>query len=165
MTRLHNTISLFAAFATLSGIAAAALLASRDNTDYPLGPDHFIPLKISSINALTDDASIIKLSVPSARVPKVSDLDAFSIHHIYVKQPDLQIQRPYTPLTSSFLRSGPDSESEISILVKRYADGEVSRWLHRLKVGDEVEIRGPLPTWRPPTDGLEVAADELIFVS
>ncbi|GAV99413.1 ferredoxin reductase-like protein [Lentinula edodes] len=35
----------------------------------------------------------------------------------------------------------------MSFWIKKYEHGEVGRWLHSKKVGDEIEIRAPLQTW------------------
>ena len=49
------------------------------------------------------------------------------IMSLKIKNPSLQIQRSYTPLTLS--------PNEIHLLVKRYPDGELSRFLHILTPG------------------------------
>ena len=45
--------------------------------------------------------------------------------------------------------------------IKRYVKGEVGRWLHSKRVGDKLEIRGPLKSY-PWVDQLW---DEVILVS
>jgi cytochrome-b5 reductase len=49
------------------------------------------------------------------------------IMSLKIKNPSLQIQRSYTPLTLS--------PNEIHLVIKRYADGELSRFLHVLSPG------------------------------
>ncbi|PKI84749.1 cytochrome-b5 reductase [Malassezia vespertilionis] len=66
-----------------------------------------------------------------------------AIYSYYIQEPSLQIERPYTPL-SLFSRNDP---STLLFLYKRYASGEVSRYLNRLPPGASVRIRGPIPTW------------------
>ena len=55
------------------------------------------------------------------------------------KQPQLQVARSYTPLPP---REGEDS-GELRFLIRRLHGGEMSNYLSRLKVDDEVEMRGP----------------------
>ena len=45
--------------------------------------------------------------------------------------------------------------------VKRYEKGEVARWLHAKRVGENVEIRGPVQTW----GWREGVWDEVVMVS
>lgn len=45
-------------------------------------------------------------------------------------------------------------------MIKRYPDGEVSRWMHRLNVGDDIKVRGPAVTWFQ-----REVYDEVVFVS
>jgi len=56
--------------------------------------------------------------------------------HISVKNSDMQIQRPYTPISV-----GPKT---FQLLIKRYDDGFMTPWLVSRKVGEKVEMRGPL---------------------
>ena len=58
-----------------------------------------------------------------------------------MKDTDIQIERPYTPL------EGMSESGEMEFWIKRYPDGEMGRWLHSKKVGDIIEIRGPECTW------------------
>lgn len=58
-----------------------------------------------------------------------------TLSHIYLKSPSLQIERPYTPLTD------PQTSPYLDLLVKRVRGGEVGRYVHSLREGDEVELR------------------------
>ncbi|KAK9471617.1 uncharacterized protein V1510DRAFT_380673 [Dipodascopsis tothii] len=105
--------------------------------------------------------------------------DGSRLWSIEVKQPDLQIVRRYTPLPLFYMLAldpgrgeddktarkkallrvlgSNDDEGKFVLMVKRYADGEMSRWLTSLPVGSSVEIRGPftelaLPSELSPTD-------------
>ncbi|PRT55215.1 Cytochrome c mitochondrial import factor CYC2 [Wickerhamiella sorbophila] len=76
---------------------------------------------------------------------------------VQVKHPEIQIARKYTPLPLYYMQSrengeekallrilgsAPD-EGRLVLVVKKYDDGEMSRYLHSLPVGSEVELRGP----------------------
>lgn len=75
---------------------------------------------------------------------------------VEVKQPQLQVARDYTPLPppagdDGLKGGGPEvlveavskGEPELRFLIRRMHGGEVSSYLAGLKVGDEVELRGP----------------------
>ncbi|KAG4302886.1 hypothetical protein PCANB_000856 [Pneumocystis canis] len=61
------------------------------------------------------------------------------IQSILLKNSDMQIQRYYTPISLDPLN--------VTLLVKCYEDGEVSRWIHRKRVGDRMQLRGPFLEW------------------
>ncbi|WRT66240.1 uncharacterized protein IL334_003193 [Kwoniella shivajii] len=62
------------------------------------------------------------------------------IQHMMIKSPDIQIERPYTPIND------PTKDDQVRMVVKRVRGGEVGRVVHNLKDGDQVGIRGPIPT-------------------
>jgi cytochrome-b5 reductase len=55
------------------------------------------------------------------------------------KQPQLQIARSYTPLPPREV----DNPGDLRFLIREEANGEMSRYLGQLRVGDKVELRGP----------------------
>lgn len=73
--------------------------------------------------------------------------DHVQILSVYMKEPTLQIERPYTPLYSDPLYG---FEAPVELLIKRYDDGELGKYAHRLKEDQKVELRGPNITWQGP---------------
>ncbi|KAK4701549.1 cytochrome-b5 reductase, partial [Phenoliferia sp. Uapishka_3] len=145
------------------GAVGAGILAIGTATWYwatqedpRLSEQKFVPLKITGVEKVNADTSIFKLALPKALLPK--EMYGGPILSLYVMQPDLQIQRPYTPL--SFAPFASDGSTEVELLVKRYDTGELSRWMHRLQVGDEVKVRGPVVTWDYRPD----AVDDVVFI-
>lgn len=61
-----------------------------------LSPYKFSPLKIISIATLTPETSLFKLALPKEMLDPKEIGSSNSIRSLYVMQPDLQIQRPYT---------------------------------------------------------------------
>lgn len=49
------------------------------------------------------------------------------------------IVRPYTPISPS------DKEGELVLLVKKYDNGNASKYIHSLKPGETLGIKGPFP--------------------
>ena len=134
---------------------------------HPLSYSHFTPLSLRSVERVTPDSSIITLDLPVHLLPDPSAYPEPAdtpLQAIYIRQPELQIQRAYTPLSLDCFepvnQGGAAAEvRSIRMLVKRYNDGEVSSYLHRLKAQDPVYVRGPVRTWTLPE------CDHLIFVS
>ncbi|KAL1742424.1 hypothetical protein HDZ31DRAFT_84143 [Schizophyllum fasciatum] len=77
------------------------------------------------------------------------------IWSVFVKDDDIQVERPYTPL------HGLEKDGKMSFWIKKYPKGEVGRWLHGKAEGDRIEIRGPLTTWPWKDD----AWDEVVMIS
>ena len=49
------------------------------------------------------------------------------------------IIRPYTPISPS------DAEGELVFLVKKYETGKMSKYIHDMKPGDKLAVKGPIP--------------------
>jgi cytochrome-b5 reductase len=47
--------------------------------------------------------------------------------------------RPYTPISRS------DTPGELTFLIKKYENGLASKYIHGLKPGDKLAIKGPIP--------------------
>jgi Oxidoreductase FAD-binding domain len=75
--------------------------------------------------------------------PKYED-GSMRIDSIYIKQPDIQIERAYTPLLS---KAQSEHSGCIDLLVKRYEDGEMGRYIQSIPVGGKLECRGWDTTW------------------
>lgn len=117
-----------------------------------LAPSNFVPLRIVSSLKSGRDHQLFTLELSPEQLPDAIPQDA--IWSLCVKDDDLQVERPYTPLY------GLSADAQIVLWVKKYKSGEVSRWLHSKKVGDQVWTRGPLLTW-PWKEG---EWDEIIMV-
>lgn len=123
-------------------------------TDVALSPTHFTPATVTSSTRCSDPNTLLMtLTVPGHLIPSCQR--AFNpIWSIFIKDDDIQVERPYTPL------EGIDENGNMKFWIKRYTKGEVGRWLHTKKVGEVVEIRGPLRTWT----WVEDTWDEVVMV-
>lgn len=106
-----------------------------------LSPSHFTPCTITASEPSGPNSRLITLSIPTKSLPGSKEARLPSIWSVFVKDSDIQVERPYTPL------EGIDANGQMRFWIKRYPHGEVGRWLHSKQVGDEIEIRGPLQTW------------------
>ncbi|KAF9566942.1 cytochrome-b5 reductase [Agrocybe pediades] len=108
----------------------------------PLDPQNFIDFKLKKIipynhNSASfvfelpnDEASLIP--VASCLLVKASDPEAL------VDAKGRPVVRPYTPV------SPPDVPGELTLLVKRYENGNMSKYMHSMKEGDTLAIKGPI---------------------
>ena len=65
-----------------------------------------------------------------------------SIWNMEVKQPDISVTRPYTPLPPQIDATGEVKEG-FRLLVRNQEQGEVSPWIHRKAIGASLRMRGP----------------------
>ncbi|KAK2466478.1 hypothetical protein APHAL10511_002120 [Amanita phalloides] len=127
-----------------------------------LSVQHFTPSTVIASEDASQDTKLITLRVNPALIPTRllrHSVSASRIYSVFVKDSDIQVERPYTPLECA------DMEGRMKFWVKKYEKGEVGRWLHARKVGDVVELRGPELTWdwswRPSDDEW----DEVVMIS
>ncbi|TBU49400.1 ferredoxin reductase-like protein [Dichomitus squalens] len=153
--------------ALLVGLGSGALVASYFLWPDPsraaptkrnalLSPSHFTPVTVTSTEPCPDpNTRLMTLAVPRNSLPSLNEAAFEPIWSVYIKDDDIQVERPFTPL------EGMDSEGRMKFWVKKYEKGEVGRWLHSKKAGDTIEIRGPLKTWAWRPDEW----DEVVMIS
>lgn len=110
----------------------------------------FVHSQVVSSHFSGADTKLLKLKAPPEFKGTLG-----SIWSVFIKDDDIQVERPYTPL------EGIDGEGNMLFWIKRYEHGEVGRWLHSKQTGDKIEFRGPLQTWKWEEDKW----DEVIMVS
>ncbi|GME82970.1 unnamed protein product [Ambrosiozyma monospora] len=87
---------------------------------------------------------------------------------IEIKQPDINIVRNYTPLPLYVAGTDPitkephlrlvsesEEQGKFIIIVKKYKQGEFSRWITGLNLLHQVEIRGPIVEYKFPGHPLD----------
>lgn len=97
---------------------------------------------------------IVHLGIPTRSLPKDESYLTNAIHHIYIKDDDMQIERPYTPI------NGVGVDGKMTFWIKKYPGGEVSNWISRLQKNRNIEVRGPVQQW----DWRSGSWDEIVMV-
>ena len=121
-----------------------------------LSPSHFTPVAVTSTTQCKDpNTRLMTLTVPRESMPPLQEGLFAPIWSIFIKDDDIQVERPYTPL------EGIDDRGRMKFWIKRYPKGEVGRWLHSKREGDQIEVRGPLKSW----PWQERKWDEIVMVS
>ncbi|KAJ7179378.1 hypothetical protein C8R46DRAFT_1073579 [Mycena filopes] len=122
--------------------------------DASLSPCHFTRATLTSSEQSGPNTKLLRLKVhglPAHNHPSLLP----PIWSVFIKDDDIQVERPYTPL------EGIDEHGRMLFWIKKYPKGEVGRWLHSKRVGDQIEFRGPLSTWAWKED----AWDEIVMIS
>ncbi|KAI1087044.1 hypothetical protein F5B19DRAFT_476941 [Rostrohypoxylon terebratum] len=147
----------------LAGVSAAILLAMVLKSAPPeknpvINLKTFSPFTITSKEQVSPTAFVItvrpgdsapdspeekKERKPDAIGPYKNAWD-YGLWSVEAKQPQLQIARHYTPLPSES-DDHRNSDEELRFLVRKIDGGEMSTYLSKLKVGEQMHLRGPHP--------------------
>ena len=127
-----------------------------------LNPSSFTAFTLTGKDYISAQNAIFTFAGPmSGQVRKDDQALNNRVLSVEIKQPQLQISRAYSPLPSMITDENCSSfslaeDSRIQFLIKKEQKGEVSRYLHKLPIGSQVEIRGPKIEYSLPEDPLEV---------
>ncbi|CCG24121.1 Cyc2 protein [Candida orthopsilosis Co 90-125] len=156
-----------------------------------LDPNEFHKFIVTHKEQIDDDHYIIELKSKYDRweysfatnPDKKSLWNGDHIWSVEIKQPDINVVRSYTPLPmyymkSEYTRSGEkkpllkilnpevddlDKNGTMCLYVKRYKQGEVSRYITDREIGDELELRGPTIEYKFPYHPLKKIHQRPIF--
>ncbi|KAL9716610.1 hypothetical protein Ac2012v2_001060 [Leucoagaricus gongylophorus] len=134
-----------------AGVAGAGLyyiLEQSKQTPAPiptrsaLDPQNYKNFKLKKINPYNHNTSEFVFECPN---DEASLLPITSFVYIKASDPEAlkgpngkPVVRPYTPI------SPPEHLGEITFLVKKYDTGNMSKYIHSLKEGEAIAIKGPL---------------------
>ncbi|KAJ5825477.1 hypothetical protein N7474_002615 [Penicillium riverlandense] len=150
------------AVGTAAAGAGAYYRSETSNSSATLNPDTFTKYRLVSREPVSATSSIFTLC---PRTPSAANYDVYEeawrtgIWSVMFKQPQLQIGRDYTPLpTTAATTLSVDEENEgyLQFFIRKDPFGEVSRYLHNLDIGAEVEIRGPQIECAIPEDTRDI---------
>lgn len=127
-------------------IAGAAYWGVNSETeDDSLNSTKFTPFNIIAREQVSATAFIITIQCPddvaAKNNPKIKAAWQHGLWSVEMKQPQLQIARHYTPLPP--LSDAQENAGELRFLIRKMDSGEMSNYLYRLRVGDQVWLRGP----------------------
>ncbi|KAJ2378564.1 hypothetical protein IW150_000716 [Coemansia sp. RSA 2607] len=125
--------------------------------DSRLSPSSYTAHKLLSVTPLTADTSLFRFEIKRPRYDtqepetQVDGVLAQGVWAVDVKDHMVQTCRSYTPI-GYHMDSEVDEHSGartgyLDLAVKRYPRGSLSRFIHATRLGDSIELRGPLLTW------------------
>eukprot|EP00879_Flechtneria_rotunda_P003837 GHRR01004077.1.p1 GENE.GHRR01004077.1~~GHRR01004077.1.p1 ORF type:complete len:244 (+),score=98.61 GHRR01004077.1:156-887(+) len=107
----------------------------------PLSPDEFRNLRLIDKQKITHNTYFYRFELPdgqAANLPVASCLLTKYNKQIPKDDKPKVIVRPYTPV------SPPDAKGHLDLVVKAYPEGNMSKHLAEMKVGDSLAFKGPI---------------------
>ncbi|EWC44558.1 hypothetical protein DRE_06639 [Drechslerella stenobrocha 248] len=159
-------ISVVSAASLFAGYIGYTYLPSEPTT--PINPYTFTPYILTARTALSPSSALLTLAPQHAPSPPTPahfwpTIRAAGLWSVQVKQPQLQIQREYTPLPPIDGKNPADSD-ELRLFVRAVPAGEVSGYLLAQTLGDTVYLRGPVVTYAWP-EGAAPGIHNVLFIA
>ncbi|KAL4944715.1 hypothetical protein BDV06DRAFT_186578 [Aspergillus oleicola] len=147
---------------TVTAAGAGAYIKWRQDSgaSTTLNPARFTPYTLVSRETVSSTGSLFTIKPPKSDGSNHEVYEAAwktGVWSVMFKQPQLQIGRDYTPLPST---SSEGDDECLRFFIRKDPFGEVSRYLHSLKIGAPIEVRGPRIECEIPSD-----AETILFVA
>jgi ferredoxin-NADP reductase len=153
-------------FVGATAAGAGAYIRFQNTSSTTLNPETFTKYSLVSREPVSATSSLFTLR---PRKPSDSNYDVYEeawqtgVWSVMFKQPQLQIGRDYTPLPTTAATSlSVDDENEgcLRFFIRKDPFGEVSRYLHNIDVGADIELRGPKIECAIPKE-----TEEILFIA
>ncbi|OCB86190.1 cysteine proteinase [Sanghuangporus baumii] len=143
---------LYLAAAGLAGIGGYTFLQRNDQATAvqkpkqersPFDPNNFVEFKLKKVEPYNHNTSKFIFELPDNQASLLPIASC-----VVVRSPDPEalkdksgkpVIRPYTPISPS------DAPGELTFLIKKYPYGLASVYIHNLKPGETLAIKGPIP--------------------
>ncbi|PVU85390.1 hypothetical protein BB559_001103 [Furculomyces boomerangus] len=134
-----------------AGALIGGYLYSREKSDSAsdstpvttaLNPNEFVPFKVSEIERISPNTSIIRFNLQENQVSGINVASCVLTMIPPTKEGEEPIIRPYTPITDEHTKGHMD------FIIKEYQQGVMSKHICNLKVGDDLLIKGPLRKYK-----------------
>lgn len=157
------------AVTTATVVTTGMYFKFKDNNGQELSPDHFTPYRISFKEEIDRSHYLLELTpVAEQQVNLWAKMGCDKLWSVEIKQPEVMVVRNYTPLplqvnqkshSLELMEDGDHAGGKLFFYIKRYEQGEVARWLHRLPENHIVELRGPFIDYEFPHYESEIKRD------
>jgi cytochrome-b5 reductase len=104
--------------------------------EFAFQPDRYIPFPLISMESITHNVKKLRFALP--RKDQLTGLKVASYISARANINGKEVMKSYTPTST------PEERGYFDLWVKVYPDGVMSRHLGSLKVGDMLEVRGPI---------------------
>lgn len=130
------TASLGISFLTSPGASA-----KEEEEKRALCPDQWKAFKLADIQKINHNTSVFRFELPEPSQVAGLTVASCLLTKAKVGAEGKPVIRPYTPI------SKPDAKGHLDLLVKVYPEGKMSKYIGDMKVGDVLEMKGPIPKY------------------
>jgi cytochrome-b5 reductase len=117
--------------------------APRATTAVPptaLNPEAFVPFRLESVKDISPNTRLFRFALQSPEQQFGLDVASCVVARVPEDgKEDSYIIRPYTPI------SPREQKGSTDFVIKVYPDGKMTQKLFKLKPGDTLEMKGPIP--------------------
>lgn len=106
-----------------------------------LNKDQFVEFTLKEIKPYNHDSATFVFELPDGKKPGMSTASAVVVKAVGDGLKDdkgKDVIRPYTPVTT------PDTAGHMDFLIKKYPGGLMTTYMHSMKPGDKLGIKGPI---------------------
>lgn len=127
---------------------------SHSGSKEGISTESWTPVLLTKITPVSQHTSLFEFELPAPTTIPITSA-------IYVKDDEIQAMRAYTPIHTSpdwhDQQEGEEGDrvSTVQLLIKRYSEGQVSRFMHSAQPGQKIEMRGPVLIWPGSRQDLE----------
>jgi cytochrome-b5 reductase len=104
-----------------------------------LNKDEFLPFQVTEVEDLTPNTRRVRFALPSKEHVLGLPIASCVVTRAPIGEGGKEVIRPYTPVTNDKLDKG-----YFDFIVKTYPTGVMSSHIYNLKVGDKLEVKGPI---------------------
>ncbi|KAG0190744.1 NADH-cytochrome b5 reductase [Apophysomyces sp. BC1034] len=120
---------------------AAAVAAAPEAA---LDPTQFVSFKLQKVEPINYNTSLYRFELPSENHVAGLPIASCVITRYPITKKDGStgyVIRPYTPTSTA------DTKGHVDFIIKVYPEGKMSQHIHNLKVGETLDIKGPIPKY------------------
>jgi len=125
----------YSAFSTMQGVAGAAL-----SPPVALNKDEFKSFPLIEVEQLTPNTKRLRFGLPTKDHVLGLSVASCIVTKANIGEGEKPVIRPYTPVTNDKTHKG-----YFDLIIKDYPTGVMSSHISKLKVGEHVEVKGPIP--------------------
>ena len=118
------------------------MLAKADDANSNMSPKEFRPFVITGIKSLSPNTKEFRVALPTKDSTTGMKTSGFVMIKNAAGADGKFDARPYTPTSLG------DQPGHVDFVIKAYPGGKVTGHLFGLKVGDSIDIKGPLPKFK-----------------